>query len=35
MDALDMFNKALVNDERLDTFLMPLYDGLGMARLID
>jgi predicted O-methyltransferase YrrM len=35
MAALDSFNKALANNERLDTFLMPMFDGLGMGRLID
>jgi predicted O-methyltransferase YrrM len=34
-EALDQFNKALVNSERCDTFLMPLFDGLGMGRLVD
>lgn len=33
--ALDEFNKALVNSERCDTFLMPMFDGLGMGRLVD
>jgi hypothetical protein len=35
MDAIDIFNKKLVEEKRLDTFLMPLFDGLGMARLLD
>lgn len=35
MKALDDFNKALVSDKRLETFLMPMFDGLGMARLVD
>ena len=34
-EALDQFNKALVDSERCDTFLMPLFDGLGMGRLIN
>jgi predicted O-methyltransferase YrrM len=34
-DALDEFNKALVNSERLNTFLMPMFDGLGCGRLVD
>lgn len=33
VQILDGFNKAMVNEERLETFLMPLFDGLGMARL--
>lgn len=35
MEALDQFNKALVGSERCDTFLMPMFDGLGMGRLVD
>jgi predicted O-methyltransferase YrrM len=31
--ALDQFNKMMVNEARLETFLMPMFDGLGMARL--
>jgi predicted O-methyltransferase YrrM len=33
--ALDRFNKELVQNERLETFLLPLFDGLGMGRLKD
>lgn len=33
--ALHVFNDALVREERLETFLMPLFDGLGMAKLRD
>lgn len=33
--ALHVFNDALAKEERLETFLMPLFDGLGMARLKD
>jgi hypothetical protein len=35
MAAIDVFNKKLVEEKRLDTFLVPLFDGLGMARLLD
>lgn len=35
LEALRRFNDALVGEERLETFLMPLFDGLGMARLRD
>ncbi len=35
MKALDEFNKALVGSERIETFLMPMFDGLGCGRLID
>jgi predicted O-methyltransferase YrrM len=33
IEALDEFNKALVADKRLETFLMPMFDGLGLARM--
>lgn len=35
MIALDTFNKELASNERIDTFLLPLFDGLGMGRLVD
>ena len=35
MKALDEFNKEMVRNERLDTFLMPMFDGLGMGRLVN
>jgi hypothetical protein len=35
MKAIDEFNKALVADKRVETFLMPMFDGLGMGRLLD
>lgn len=35
MAALKEFNDMMVKSERLETFLMPLFDGLGMARLKD
>ena len=35
MKALRHFNDMMVKSERLETFLMPLFDGLGMARLKD
>jgi predicted O-methyltransferase YrrM len=35
MIALDAFNKELASNERIDTFLLPLFDGLGMGRLVD
>lgn len=35
MDALKLFNKQMVESERLETFLMPMFDGLGMGRLLD
>ena len=33
--VLDEFNKKMKSDKRLDTLLMPVFDGLGMARLVD
>jgi predicted O-methyltransferase YrrM len=35
IEGLDTFNKALVGSKRIDTFLMPMFDGLGMGRLVD
>lgn len=35
MDAIRKFNDQMVANSRLETFLMPLFDGLGMARLKD
>ena len=35
MKALDEFNKMMVKEERLETFLMPMFDGLGLAILKD
>jgi predicted O-methyltransferase YrrM len=35
LTALDEFNKALVTSKRVETFLMPLFDGLGCGRLLD
>lgn len=34
-EALDKFNKDMVSSDRIDTFLMPMFDGLGMGRLVD
>ena len=33
--ALHEFNDKLVAEPRLEAFLVPLFDGLGLARLID
>lgn len=33
--ALDKFNAMMKNSPRLETFLMPMFDGLGMATLVD
>lgn len=35
MNALRVFNDMMVEEPRLETFLLPLFDGLGMARLKD
>lgn len=35
MDALREFNTALAEDKRIDTWLVPLYDGVGLGRLLD
>jgi predicted O-methyltransferase YrrM len=35
MEALDKFNEMMVKDERMETFLMPMFDGLGMGILKD
>lgn len=35
MDALRHFNDDISKNIRLETFLMPLFDGLGMARMRD
>jgi len=35
MMALDAFNKELASNERINTFLLPLFDGLGMGTLVD
>jgi hypothetical protein len=35
MEGLEEFNNALVGSERCDVFLMPMFDGLGMGRLVD
>jgi len=35
LEVLDQFNKEMAMSERIDVFLMPLFDGLGMGRLVD
>jgi predicted O-methyltransferase YrrM len=35
MEALDKFNKEMVDNERIDVFLLPLFDGLGLGRLVN
>lgn len=35
IDALRAFNTAMAEDGRIDTWLMPLYDGVGLGRLLD
>lgn len=33
--CLDEFNRLMASEERIDTFLMPLFDGVGLGRLVD
>lgn len=33
--VMDAFNKEMVKSDRLDVFLMPMFDGLGLGRLVD
>lgn len=33
--VLDEFNKKMKSDPRLEALLMPVFDGLGLARLVD
>ncbi|CAK7211772.1 hypothetical protein SBRCBS47491_001229 [Sporothrix bragantina] len=35
LDALREFNTALAEDKRIDTWLVPLFDGIGLGRLLD
>jgi predicted O-methyltransferase YrrM len=35
LKALDEFNKMMVKEERLETSLLPMFDGLGLAILKD
>ncbi|KAH8793793.1 hypothetical protein F5882DRAFT_289501, partial [Hyaloscypha sp. PMI_1271] len=35
LTALDEFNEAWVRSERIEKFLMPMFDGLGCGRLLD
>lgn len=35
VESLREFNDTLVTSERLETFMVPLYDGMGVARLLD
>lgn len=35
VDKLREFNSAVHDDPRLDSWLMPLYDGVHLARLVD
>ncbi|KAL7957239.1 S-adenosyl-L-methionine-dependent methyltransferase [Trichoderma compactum] len=35
LTALRKFNTALANDERLEALLLPVFDGVGFARLLD
>jgi predicted O-methyltransferase YrrM len=35
LDHLRAFNADVMQSSRLECFLMPLYDGVGLARLVD
>lgn len=35
LTALRKFNAALANDDRLEALLLPVFDGVGFARLLD
>lgn len=35
LEALREFNELTIHSERLDAFLMPLFDGIGMSALRD
>jgi len=35
IEALRKFTERVIRSERSDTFLMPMFDGLGMGRLVD
>ena len=34
-EVIDEINKKMKSDKRLDDLLLPVFDGLGMARLVD
>lgn len=33
--ALAHYNEVIMEEKRVETFLLPIFDGLGMGRLID
>ena len=35
LTALDAFNTAMRESPRIDSWLVPLFDGIGMGRLLD
>lgn len=35
LECLREFNAAVMGSERLESLLLPLYDGMGLARLVD
>ncbi len=35
IERIREYNDQAIGSDRLETFLMPLYDGLGIARLLD
>lgn len=35
IESIRRYNKGVVGSERLESFLMPLFDGVSIARLVD
>lgn len=35
IESIRRYNKGVVGNERLESFLMPLFDGVSIARLVD
>lgn len=35
LDALNQFNTELAENPRIDAWLMPLFDGVALGRLLD
>lgn len=35
LKALDQFNTELATNDRIDAWLMPLFDGVALGRLLD
>jgi hypothetical protein len=35
LNALKEFNESFVGEKRIECFLLPLFDGVGLGRLVD